>query len=443
MQSNVKGFGFRGWMLLIYQFLAFLAFIVFTNWPMNILASELPDIYGNPQSLSMIYTLCMLGGIAIQLILSQFIGKVKSVKWLSHIFGIITLAGALGVTLIPGGAVWTVCYVITCLFCSLYGMFSLGILVGQWFPRRKGTVMGIATFAFPIGNGLIGAFAAQIFKNMETTHELNVTGAFLPYWIACVVGLIIGIIFITDYPEQCGAFRDNDRSFTPEMAKGMMMEEIENRKTTVWKTGATLKCSQFWLITIPMGTLLMLSVGMMTQTNQIIGTYPNLPFAGVMAAVMIFACVGSGLLGLLDTKFGTKFAVLLSCIVMALSGVFGAIGGTIPTAISIVLLAVFMGAGSNFTVSAAAQYWRREDFPSVFAVINPVANILQCLGPMVIAATISVLPMNRLPFIVTAVIGVISVLLTLAFKPSKVKEADDAYRKAAGKPMDDVLVGRK
>ena len=439
MQSNVKGFGFRGWMLMVYQFLAYIAFTVFTNWPMNLLASELPDMYGNPQTVSGIYTICMLAGMAIQLVLSQFIGKVKSIKWLSHIFGAITLVGALGVTVIPGGTMWTVSYAITCLFCSLYGMFSLGILVGQWFPRRKGTFMGIATFAFPIANGLIGAFAGALFAKGYP----DVTGAFLPYWIVCVVGLIIGIIFVTDYPEQCGAFRDNDRSFTPEMAKAMMLEEIENKKTTVWKTGATLKNSQFWLITIPMGALLMCSVGMMTQTNAIIGAYPDLPFAGVMAAVMVFACIGSWILGVLDTRFGTKLAVVIASVVMALSGVFGAIGGTVSTAIAIVLLAVFMGAGSNFTVSAAAQYWRREDFPSVFAVVNPIANIIQCAGPIMVAATIGMLPMNRMPFILTGILGVISVVLALAFNPAKVKEADDQYRKAAGKPLDNALAGRK
>lgn len=438
-QKQSIGLGTRGWLLLIYQFLAFIVFMVFTNYPMNILATSLSDVYGDAQTISMIYTVSMLVGMAIQLVLSQFIGKVKSVKWLSHIFGIITLAGALGVSVIPGGVAWTICYIITCVFCGLYGMFSLGILVGQWFPRRKGTVMGIATLAFPIGNGLIGVFAGALFSKGYP----DVTGAFMPFWIAGLIGLIIGVIFVTDYPEQCGAFRDNDRSFTPEMAKAMMLEEIENKKTSVWKIGATLKSAQFWLITLPMGALLMCSVGMMAQTNAIIGAYPDLPFAGVMAAVMVFACLGSYLLGLLDTKLGTRKAVIIASAIMALSGVFGAIGGTIPTAVSIVLLAVFMGAGSNFTVSAAAQYWRREDFPSVFGVVNPVANILQCAGPIMVAATIGMMPMNRMPFILTGVIGLVSVALSVAFSPAKVKETDDQLRKAAGKPLDEVLAGRR
>lgn len=46
-------------------------------------------------------------------------------------------------------------------------------------------------------------------------------------------------------------------------------------------------------------------------------------------------------------------------------------------------------------------------------------------------------------FTVIAVAGVVSVILMLLFSAAHVKEKDDEYRKAAGKPLDDALVGRK
>jgi MFS family permease len=191
-----------------------------------------------------------------------------------------------------------------------------------------------------------------------------------------------------------------------------------------------------------MGALLMCSVGMMTQTTAIIGNYPSLPFEGIMAMIMVVACIGSWLLGVLDTKFGTKLAILISVLVMLLAGIFGVIGSTVTMVIALVLLAIFMGAASNFTVSAAAQYWRREDFPSVFAVVNPIANILQCIGPMMVAMTLNAVGI-QMPFIITAVLAAISFVLILCFKPARVKSTDDKYRTTAGKPLDDALVGRK
>ena len=445
MQQKTKlgiNFGFRGWMLLIFEVTAFLLFQCFTQFPLNLAA----DFFGGAEKLSTLYTAGTLVGIIIQLILSRFIGKMKSVKALTLICGVVTMVAALGVILVPAGGLWLVCYFFVNVFAIIYGMFGIGIIIGQWFPTRKGVFMGIATFAFPICNGLMGPTANSLFKNMATTHQLNMF-ALMPFLIVGLVGWIIGLVFIKDYPEQVGCFRDNDKSFTKEKADAMLAAEIENRKTTVWKTFKTFKCASFWLITIPMGTLLGCSVGMMTQTNAIIGAYEKLDFNATMGMVMIFALIGSYILGLIDGKWGTKTAITVSVIVMFIAGVLGGIGSAATILPAIILLAIFMGAASNFTVSGAAQYWRREDFSSVFAVVNPIANIIQALGPMMVAMTIGI-GMSKgmgvtLPFWCTAVIAVISFVLVLCFKPENVKKADDKYRAAAGKELDDVLVGRK
>lgn len=436
MQKKSVSFGFRGWMLVIYQAIAFFTFTVFTNYPMNILA----DFYGGAQTISTIYTFATLLGIVVQLVLSRYIGKLKSVKALGVAFGAISLVLAVGVMAIPmeQAGLWQMCYFLETLFVTMYATFALGILVGQWFPRRKGTVMGLATFAFPITNGVIGLFASSVFSKGYP----DVFSAFLPYFIIGVVGLLIGVIFIKDYPEQCGAYRDNDREFTPEVAQAMLKQEIENKKTSVWTLGNTLKNRDFWFVTVPMGALLMCSVGMMTQTSAIIGTYAELNYATVMAMSCVVACFGSWLLGVLDTKLGTKKAIVISVVLMILSGVIGAIQGAGCLMVSFVLLSIFEGAASNFTVSAAAQYWRREDFSNVFACVNPIANILQAAGPMMIA-NILFTKGYQMVFAVTAGIGVVCLVLILLFSPSHVKEADDGYRAKAGKPLDDALVGRK
>ena len=447
MQQKTKlgiNFGLRGWLLLIFEVTAFLLFQAFTNFPMNMLAefyTHLPAEQAGA-AIAPIMTVGMLVGIVIQLVLANFVGKMKSVKPMTLAFGCLTLLSALGVAVLPYGTFWQICYFLVSVFSVIYAMFGIGIIIGQWFPTRKGVFMGIATFAFPVCNGLMGPFANLVFARPVPSPLMG----FLPFLIIGVVGWLIGLIFISDYPEQVGCYRDNDKSFTKEKADAMLAAEIENKKTTVWKLGNTLKSSQFWLIVIPMGTLLMCSVGMMTQTSAILGAY-NLPFEMIMGVVMVCALVGSYVLGLIDGKFGTKTAITVSVIVMLLAGILGGIGNNITAVVSIVLLAIFMGAASNFTVSGAAQYWRREDFSTVFAVVNPIANVLQCVGPTMVAMTIGIGAAQgmgvTLPFWITAAIAVISLIMILAFKPAKVKDTDDKYRAAAGKPLDDVLVGRK
>lgn len=429
-------FGFRGWMLIIYQFLAFFSFIVFTSFPMNILA----NFYGGAQKISTIYTVATLLGIVLQLILIRYIGKIKSIKAVGAILGIVGMLLALAIMLIPTSqlVLWQICFFFETLFLMMYSTLFLGILVGQWFPRRKGTVMGIATFAFPIGNGLLGTFIHSLFAKGHP----DVFGAFLPYFVICVIGLLIGIIFVKDYPEQSGAFRDNDKSLTPEIAMAMFEQEIIAKKTSVWTLGHMLGNRDFWFMTIPLGAMLFGSVGIMSQSLSIISNFPELPFAKVMFGVMVVACFGSWLLGVLDTKFGTKKAIVISVTLMTLSGVLGSVGTAFTLLISLFFMSIFMGAASNFLVSAAAQYWRREDFSNVFACINPTANILQSIGPMSVAIMLNKMG-YQIAFGVTAAIGVVSLILILLFSAKHVKEVDDKYRKVAGKTLDDALVGRK
>ena len=449
-QKKSINFGFRGWMLILFQAIAFVTYQAATNYPLNILNGLFNDFAGGgegagQQLLSTIYTVAAIIGIIIQLVLANYIGRAKSVKRISLVLGAVTLILLFLMMVLNPMAFtvpWLICYGLVNITSVIYATFAVGILIGQWFPTRKGTVMGIATFAFPIANGLVSIFAGLVFPENAPP---DIFGAFLPFFIVFVVGWLIGLIFVTDYPEQCGAYRDNDKSMTPEIAKAMMEQEIENKKTTVWKLAHTLASRDFWFITIPMGFLLMFSVGTMTQSADIIGQV-GLDFGSTMGMIMIFGLVGSYVLGLLDTRFGTKRSVLIALCIMVIAGIFGALSSRENPGllrIALICLALFMGASSNYTVSAAAQYWRREDFSSVFAVINPVANILASSGPIVVAILFNSAVGYRLIFIVTAVIAVISILLTLLFSPKHIKETDDKYRTAAGKPLDDALVGRK
>lgn len=447
-KNKIRGYGGRGWLLIIWIATAFLAYMVVGNYPLNILS----DLYGGQQTLSTIYTVASVIGIVVQLFLGNFIGRMKSVKKFGVIMGLLTIIALLCIMFIPGfipgpaQMLWRVAYGVGTVLSVMYGTFSLSILVGQWFPTRKGGVMGIATLAFPLGNGVIGAFAAAAFKGGSP----HIPQAFAPFLVIIIIGWLLGIALIPDYPETAGGFRDNNPNMTPEMAKAMMEEEIENKKTTVWKLNHTLTTRDFWFLTLPAGFLLMFSVGTMTQTNQILGQMGEGlnrfgGFAGVMLMIMIFGLIGSFVLGVVDQKIGTKKSMVIACVIMLIAGILGAASSPEKPGLlvaALICLALFMGASSNYTVSLAAQYWRREDFSTVFAAVNPIANLISSMGPMVIAIIMIAKGYNMI-FTTVAVIGVISIILVLLFSSKHVKEKDDKYRTAAGKPLDDALVGRK
>ncbi len=442
-QKKVSGFGFRGWMLILYQAIAFLTFQVFTQYPLNILA----DFYGGAQKVSGIYSACAVAGILIQILLAGLVSKMKKVKLFGSILGLVTLVFAFFVMILPAGGAWDVCYAIINVVAVLYSTFSLGILIGQWFPTRKGTVMGIATLAFPIANGLLGPFATAVFAKGFP----DIKGAFLPFFIIAIVGWIIGIIFIKDYPEECGAYRDNDKSLTPEIAKAMMEQDIENKKNSVWTYLNTIKCREFWFGTINVAFLLMCSIGLMSQSNAIITAYEEeLSFVGgytgVMILVMVFGCIGSFVLGLIDTKFGTKKAMIISASLMIISAILGQLDSGIALLLAMIFVALFMGAASNFGVSFTAQYWRREDFSRVFTLASPISSMISSASPVIIASLLfgaTGYKGHSGVFLLVGICGVVALVAMLLFKPSHIKEVDDKYRTAADKPLDDALIGRK
>ena len=509
-QHKVRSFGFRGWMLILYQFIAYITYQAFTQYPLNILA----PFYGGAQKVSSIYSICAVVGIVVQVILAGLVSRMKKIKLFGTILGAVTLVLAFLVMTLPAGPAWNVCYAIINVASVLYATFALGILVGQWFPTRKGVVMGIATLAFPIANGLLGPFASSVFgktipamagsigealgkasamgdgatagvlgpimgllesgdtngmisalvntdfyaasEGLRSAVSSTITGAFLPFFIVSVIGWLIGIVFIRDYPEECGAFRDNDRNMTPEVAKAIMEQEIENKKTSVWTYLHTLSCKEFWFGTICVALLLSCSIGLMSQSNAIINSYgEQLSFVGgytgVMIIIMIFDCIGSYVLGVLDQKLGTKKAMIISSVLMIIGGVLGIFDNAITLLVAFVFVAMFMGASSNFGVSAAAQYWRREDYSRICGLSSPIGSAIASASPVVIAALLFNTAADGVQtykghsgaFTMVAICGVIALVVMLLYSPAHIKAMDDKFRAKAGKPMDDALVGRK
>lgn len=455
--TKVKGFGARGWLLILVLFTSFMMFQVFTNFPLNILA----DCYGGDTAVAPIMSIGTFIGIVLQIIISTFIGRIKSIKRVAAVVGAIALVAAIIVAACPiemrqdGPEVtvpylWYAAYLVVNVCSTMYALFFLSIIAGQWFPTRKGTIMGISTIAYPVCNGVIGFFAAVAMSPLEKGNPPSAFQAFLPFIIICAIGYILFLVGITDYPEQVGAYRDNNKDLTPEVAKKMMEEEIENKKTTVWHTSHCFTSRDFWFASITCGLILMAAIGTMTRSNDIIGFFPKLDYKIIMMIVAIFGAIGSWLLGILDTAFGTKKSMLIATALMIIAGVLGAIASTnkeglgVLTIIAMVFIAMSMGASSNYTVSVAAQYWRREDFQSVFACLNPLSNIFNALAAVTVTFILTATNKNPVGvFIFVGILGVIGTLLMVCFSASNVKKQDDKYREEAGKPLDDALEGRK
>ncbi len=457
MQKKSIGFGSRGTILILYQMLAYAGYTAFTNFPQNAMS----QYYGGTTTTTLMNLIGSLAGYLITyFIIAPRIGRIKSAKRVGIAIGLVSLVFCALICVVPPTMItlWCVFFVLVLITTQLWACFFVTLLIGNWFPRRKGTVMGIVTMSFPIVTGIcLNLFMIQhgisLGKGMSLA-EANLA-AFSPYWLISLLGIIICGLFLKDFPEQCGAYRDNDKSFTAEMANQMLAAELEARKKSVWKRSKIWGCKDWWLMAIPNSLLLSCAIAFMVQIIPVLMRYNNelgvlaIPgfvlmsqgYSAVLFGLSIFACFGSWLLGVIDTKYGTRTAVFITSIMMLISGLVGIIDNPWCAVAACWILGLFMGASSNFGLSAIVRYWRQEDFPAVYSGAPPLGTVIGAALPFVVASIAARFTYNG-AFLFVALMAVISIASVLLFDPKGIIKYDNKLREAAGLPIDDVLEQR-
>ena len=456
-QKKSIGFGTRGTLLMIYQVLAYVGYTVFTNYPQNVLS----QYYGGTQTTTAMNLVGgILGYLITYFIIAPRIGRIKNMKRVGLIIGLISMVFCALICVIPPTmrTLWCINFVIVLITTQLWGCFFVTMLIGNWFPRRKGTVMGIVTIAFPVVTGiLLNLFMIQFYSVLGRTGSLlkACLSSFAPYWFLSLIGMGICAIWLKDYPEMVGAYRDNDKSFTPEMAQQMLMAELEARQRSVWKRSKIWGCVDWWLFAIPNSMLLSSAIALMVQIIPVLMSYNEqlkalaVPgfilmsegYSAVLFGLAIFAIAGSYILGLIDTRYGTRFAVGLTLCFMLAAGIIGSFNNVYCVIAACWLLGIYMGAASNFGLSGIVRYWRQEDFQAVMSGAPPLGTVIGAGYPFIVASIAARFTYNgAFTFIgICAVIGMVCLAL---FNPRRLAKYDNKLRAEAGLPTDDLLERR-
>ena len=457
MQHKNIGFGTKGTLLLVYQMLAYTGYCAFTNFPQNVMSEH----YGGTTTATLMNLIgSLIGYLITYCVVAPRIGRIKSIKRVGMYLGVIALACCASVALIPPSHIelWCLCFILVLITTQLWACFFTTMLIGNWFPTRKGTVMGIVTISFPIVTGIcLNLFMLQHSSSVASGMSLVQANliAFAPYWLLSVVGLVICGLFLKDFPEQCGAYRDNDRTFTLEQANQMLARELEARKNSVWKRSKIWGCRDWWFMALPNALLLACAMAFMVQIIPVLMRYNDalsvlaVPgfvlmsqgYSAVLFGLSIFACFGSWFLGVVDTRYGTRTAVLITAILMLAAGLLGMVDNPWCAVAACWLLGLFMGASSNFTLSSVVRYWRQEDFPAVYSGAPPLGTIIGATFPFTIATIAQKFTYNG-AFLFVAIMAVISILCCILFNPRGIARYDNKLRAAAGLPVDDVLEQR-
>jgi MFS transporter, OFA family, oxalate/formate antiporter len=419
-----SNFGKKGWGVLLLAFFSimFMSSIVYDS--LNVTIVVFAEKYGiNPATLYIFSTIAAW----ISVIGAVFWGVVSKKRtnrfaWATALF--LTTAICLLWGSAPNPGIYFVCLAIASVAGMGFAYIANLNVISNWFPRKKGLAMGWVTIGFPLSATISVPVLSGILKS---------SGLSGIYFLYAAITLVLGVlvmIFVRDYPEQVGAYPDNDKNFDQAELDKMFKAGLEYQKRSEWQPGKLLKTANMWKIAVSLGIMELLALGIMTNfvprmmqigfTQDVI--IPMLAMAGLIAMI------GSYLCGILDAKIGPKKAIIVTLILGFISLVLNLIGGFVKVAgnteLATILmfaaqpfLGIMLGGAANYLVSLVSTIWGRYDFDMAYRVLKPLVAVIGALGITICGGLGHTLGYSY-AYIVLAVLAVLAILVMFAVTDS-------------------------
>ena len=378
-------FGVKGWGILILTFLCIFLDSSLINDSLNVVIDVFAGqhqwnsnmLYG----FSTVTAWIAVAGAALWGLLSSKI----SIRWSWAVSLLITGVACLFWGRASSPVVYFICLAVSavggiglCYICSLN-------VISNWFPRKKGMAMGWVTIGFPLS----AAVTSQLVGNLVAKGGLP--QVYTVYAIASFVLCVLVAIFVRDYPEQAGAYPDNNHKFDSEAAKKELAEGLEYMKNSPWTVKKLFSTGKVWLIAIALGVMELLSLGIMTnfvprmmQAGYVQNGGPAPIIFMMLGIAGILACIGSVGCGILDAKLGPKKAIQITMVVAIIAIVLNLIPTTATKFASLPFLAIMLGGAANYLVSLTNTIWGRYDFPMAYKVLKPMVAAIGALGVSIV-----------------------------------------------------------
>lgn len=420
LNLGAKGFG-----IVILAFFCCYLYPAMTSDGLNFIIPAFSNLGFNTNALYLLTSVATVCGIVGSILFAKISEKRLRITWacaliLAGVFMLIWSVSAKTGSI----AIYAVGYLVTyALLLAACMLLSFNVLA-NWFPKKRGVALGIATAGMPLSAATTTAIGSKI----GNVGHFLVLYAF----IAIVLGVIV-LLYVRDFPEEKGAFPDNDKDYDFEAARIEHEKNLEYLKTSKWTIGKVLKTPRLWQIWVGICTTGFLSMGIMANFfNKYMEQYgPRIAevgpeavtaqILGMLAIVGVVAIPGSVFIGWFDVKFGTKKAAIfdgaLGVIAVAL-----ALTPIVPLHyVSLIPLAVMLGGSSNLMTSVTSAIWGRYDFQNAFRVIQPLNAIMTGIGVTVvglIGTNISYMTAYK----VMLVMSIVALIITIFLKVEPIDE---------------------
>lgn len=283
------------------------------------------------------------------------------------------------------------------------GYIAGGTLVAQWFPKKKGIVMGYTT----MGHNLASAFYVPMISALVGGLGLQM-GVLVPSILVMALG-IIGLLLMRDTPQERGINPDNvsDEEYKNEYFTDTVDEDGG------WTTKALLKTKELWLAAITTGLYQLVTVGIMTQLvvrNMQLGfTQPQ-----AIMLMTVLACIGvagSWGFGVIDQRYGTKKSMLVFGLWYVIALVANVTEMKAGIYLSVFMIGMAIGGSANFTTSLPAAIFGRHGFNKVNSVIFPIQGLVTSLNFLLSGISLAVTGSLRGCYVIFIVVILVNMVL--------------------------------
>lgn len=410
-KDSLLSFGMAGWGTIFYCLMMFWFHIGMVNDGSNFTAPAVAANLGLDRGVILsMNTVAGLIGIAFFILFGQVNRKLGA----RYTSGILLILAAIGYAIIGNAAtltVYTIGMVAVVSGSMSAGYIAGGALVAQWFPKKKGIVMGYTT----MGHNLASAFYVPLIALLVNT--LGVGNATVCIAVATIVLAAVGLCFIRNDPRERGQNPDN-------VSDAIYAAEYDNESGDMdagWTTAKLLKNKEMWLCASTTGLFQICSAGIMTQ---LVSRNIELGFAeGTAISIMtVLACVGvfgSWLIGLFDQKFGTKRSMVGFALWYAAALFCNATEIRPLVYLSLFMIAISIGGSANYTTSLPTSVFGRHGFSKVNSVVFPIQGALTCLSGLVNGQILLLTGGLRMTYVFLGCIALINVVLISMVKDRK------------------------
>ena len=403
-KSELFGFG-KGWGTILYCLLMFWFYAGMVNDSSNIVAPAVAQKLGIPAgNVLNMGTVAAMVGVIFFFIMGAVNRKIGP-RITSFICLILAGIGYFGM----GHAQSLLQYGVSLCVCTIgamsAGYIAGGAFVAQWFPKKKGIVMGYTT----MGHNMATGFFVPLITLLVT--KLGVTNAVVFPAVLVVVLAVVGLFVMRNTPQERGINPDNvsDEVYRREYFN----EDID--EDGGWTVKKLFSKKTFWLVAVASGGYQFVSTIIITQLvvrNQQVG-FTQAQAVGIMTILAFAGIAGSWIIGAMDQKLGTKKTMIFFGIWYAAALFLEVTEVRALVIVFLVMFALALGGSANFTTSLPAAVFGRHGFKKVNSVLFPIQALVSSFGFCVNGNVLNATGSLRMSYVIAAIASLVVVVIVL------------------------------